>query len=63
MYKIIIKDKYNFVEHEKIVDGFDTYESAAEYLHNKGYVKQGSKVFYKEVEGMTFKVSIVEEEN
>ena len=63
MYKIIIKDKYNFVEHEKVIDGFDTYESAAKYLHNEGYVKQGSRVFYKEFEGMSFKANIVKEEN
>ena len=63
MYKIIIKDKYNFVENEKVIDGFDTYESAASYLHNEGYVKQGSKVFYKDVNGMTFKANIVKEDN
>ena len=63
MYRIIIKVKYGFIEYEDVYENFDTYESAAKYLNKEGYVKQGSKVFYKEFEGMSFKASIVEEDN
>lgn len=58
MYKIQIKTSYGSLSFDTTIENFDTYESAAQYLLDDTYIKQGSELYYKEFEGMTFRAEI-----